>query len=64
MDEVTRQRYEAQSEDLRVKIKKWEVNYYNSHDGKKPGREDIKNSGMSMLHLPCTHVSRAQPGLT
>lgn len=54
MDEVTRQRYETQFKDLRVKIKAWEVDYYNNHDRKKPGREAIKNSGMSMLHLACS----------
>lgn len=49
MDEATRQQYETQSKELRVKIKAWEVGFYNSHNGKKPGRGDIKISGMSML---------------
>lgn len=55
MDEAARQRYETQSKDLRVKIKAWEVEFYQSHDGKKPSRDDIKTSGMSML--PCHRPS-------
>lgn len=54
MDEATRQRYETRYKDLRVKIKTWELEYFNSHDRKKPGREDIKNSGMSRSHLLCS----------
>ncbi|KAJ4387711.1 hypothetical protein N0V93_008310 [Gnomoniopsis smithogilvyi] len=50
MDELTRQRYEKQAKDLRVKIKSWEVDFYNSHDGKKPSRSDIKESDMSSTY--------------
>lgn len=59
MDEATRRRYGAQSKELRVKIKSWEVEYYNSHDGRKPGRGDIKSSGMSALTLPHACFLRA-----
>lgn len=56
MDEPTRQRYETQSKDLRLKIKTWEVGYCNSHGGKKPSREDIKNAGMSRLFSAAFYV--------
>lgn len=44
MDAATRERYETQSKELRVKIKTWEVDFYKSHDGSKPSRQDIKNN--------------------
>ncbi|CAN8105109.1 unnamed protein product [Discula destructiva] len=47
MDSPTRQRYEMQSKDLRVKIKSWEVDFCKAHNGNKPGRKDIKESEMS-----------------
>lgn len=56
MDEPTRQRYETQAKDLRVKIKTWEGGYCNDHGGKKPSREDIKNAGMSRLFSATHHV--------
>lgn len=62
MDAAVRQRYETQSKVLRVKIKAWEVEFYQSHDGKKPSRDDIKTSGMSMSML--TLFSLHNPGLT
>lgn len=48
MDSPTRTRYETQSKDLRQKIKSWEVDFYNSHDGSKPSRNDIKECDMCM----------------
>lgn len=56
MDGATRQRYETQVKDLRVKIKSWEVDFCNSHDGKKPSRSDIKESDMCM-QAPSLHLS-------
>lgn len=56
MDDATRQRYETQVKDLRVKIKSWEVDFCNSHDGKKPSRSDIKESDMCM-QAPSLHLS-------
>lgn len=65
MDEPTRQRYETQAKDLRTKIKSWEVDFYNSHNGKKPSRSDIKVFDMcttapSMSSLP-HHLANPSP---
>lgn len=35
---------EAQSQALRAELKTWETSWANSHDGKKPGRDDIKRN--------------------
>ncbi|KAJ4269692.1 DNA replication regulator sld2 [Fusarium torreyae] len=42
MDETTRAEYESQSQQLRVDLKAWETNWAKTHEGKKPGRGDIK----------------------
>ncbi|RGP68165.1 DNA replication regulator sld2 [Fusarium longipes] len=42
MDEDTRAEYESQSQQLRIDLKTWETDWAKSHDGKKPGRENIK----------------------
>lgn len=42
MDEADRPRYEAQSKDLRLELKTWESDFAKSHNGSKPGRDDIK----------------------
>ena len=34
--------YEAQSKQLRNELKVWEVDWQQSHDGKKPSRDAIK----------------------
>lgn len=61
----SRQRYEAQAKDLRVKIKSWEVDFYNAHGGKKPSRFDIKDSDMCMpsvlFFLLCTSHQFTEP---
>lgn len=44
MDDITRQQYETQSKDLRVKIKTWEALFQKEHDGSKPGKDDIKRN--------------------
>ncbi|KAF5022583.1 hypothetical protein F66182_5369 [Fusarium sp. NRRL 66182] len=42
MDEQTRADYETQSLQLRVDLKAWETDWAKTHQGKKPGRGDIK----------------------
>ncbi|KAM5345632.1 hypothetical protein ACJ41O_011493 [Fusarium nematophilum] len=42
MDDTTKAEYETQSQQLRVDLKTWEVNWAKAHKGKKPGRGDIK----------------------
>jgi hypothetical protein len=42
MDEDTRAEYETQSQQLRIDLKTWETNWAKAHEGKKPGRGDIK----------------------
>ncbi|WQF78427.1 Putative DNA replication/checkpoint protein [Colletotrichum destructivum] len=44
MDDRTRADYEAESQKLRVELKSWETSWAKSHDGKKPGRDDIKRN--------------------
>lgn len=44
MDDKTKARYEAKSVELRADLKKWESDWADTHDGSKPGREDIKNN--------------------
>ncbi|KAM0324804.1 hypothetical protein ACHAQA_007770 [Verticillium albo-atrum] len=44
MEEQERARYEAQSRELRADLKTWETAWAKSHDGKKPGRDDIKQN--------------------
>ncbi|KAK1638915.1 DNA replication regulator SLD2 [Colletotrichum phormii] len=42
MDDPTKAEYELQSQTLRAELKTWETSWAKSHDGKKPGRDDIK----------------------
>ncbi|KAG7143727.1 DNA replication regulator SLD2 like protein [Verticillium longisporum] len=44
MEEHDRAKYEAQSRDLRADLKTWETTWAKTHDGKKPGRDDIKQN--------------------
>lgn len=44
MDSQTKSEYEAKSHRLRLDLKKWETDWAQSHDGKKPGRNDIKEN--------------------
>ncbi|GKT48469.1 DNA replication regulator SLD2 [Colletotrichum spaethianum] len=44
MDDQTRADYESQSQKLRAELKSWETSWAKSHDGKKPGRDDIKRN--------------------
>ncbi|KAM0284125.1 hypothetical protein ACHAQH_002113 [Verticillium albo-atrum] len=44
MEEQERAKYEAQSRELRADLKTWETAWATSHDGKKPGRDDIKHN--------------------
>ncbi|KAH7159669.1 DNA replication/checkpoint protein [Dactylonectria estremocensis] len=42
MDDVNRAEYETQSTQLRADLKLWENDWAKTHNGQKPGREDIK----------------------
>ncbi|GKT55593.1 DNA replication regulator SLD2 [Colletotrichum tofieldiae] len=44
MDDRTRADYESQSQQLRAELKSWETSWAKSHEGKKPGRDDIKRN--------------------
>ncbi|KAK5995536.1 DNA replication regulator SLD2 [Cladobotryum mycophilum] len=44
MDEQTKREYEARAQRVRADLKQWEADWAQSHDGQKPGREDIKNT--------------------
>ncbi|KAI9147703.1 Protein arg-6 [Paramyrothecium foliicola] len=44
MDEATKAQYALKSTDIRAELKKWETDWAQSHDGKKPGRDDIKRN--------------------
>lgn len=61
MDDTERQRYAAQSTDIRVQLKQWENDFAKDHHGKKPGRDDIKGNpeiGMSLFAVfPSRHAS-------
>lgn len=51
MDDQTKADYESQSQKLRAELKSWETWWAKSHDGKKPGRDDIKrNADIGMVH--------------
>jgi len=44
--------YERQSQELRLDLKKWETEWAKRHEGKKPGRGDIKhNPDIGSYHL-------------
>ena len=42
MDDQLKSEYESQSQELRLELKAWEVEWSNAHDGKKPPRDAIK----------------------
>ncbi|KAK1979208.1 DNA replication regulator SLD2 [Colletotrichum cereale] len=44
MDDQTRADYETQAQKLRAELKSWETSWAKSHEGKKPGRDDIKRN--------------------
>lgn len=44
MDDETKAAYEEKSKDLRAELKRWENEWGQTHDGKKPGRQDIKDN--------------------
>ncbi|KAK1251585.1 hypothetical protein MKX07_007064 [Trichoderma sp. CBMAI-0711] len=44
MDEHLKKEYEAKAQKVRTDLKQWEAEWAKTHDGKKPGREDIKNN--------------------
>ncbi|KAK2044328.1 DNA replication regulator SLD2 [Colletotrichum somersetense] len=44
MDDQTRTDYETQAQKLRAELKSWETSWAQSHEGKKPSRDDIKRN--------------------
>ncbi|KAF7544334.1 hypothetical protein G7046_g9808 [Stylonectria norvegica] len=42
MHDDMKAKYEAQAQDLRLDLKAWESEWAKTHEGKKPGRDDIK----------------------
>jgi hypothetical protein len=42
MDDQAKADYERKSQNLRLELKQWENGWVKTHDGKKPGRADIK----------------------
>lgn len=44
MDDTIKAQYEAQAKELRASLKKWENDWASSHNGEKPGRQDIKEN--------------------
>ncbi|KAM6478711.1 DNA replication/checkpoint protein [Trichoderma sp. SZMC 28011] len=44
MDENLKKEYEARAQKVRADLKQWEADWAKTHGGKKPGREDIKNT--------------------
>ena len=44
MDENVKKEYEAKAQKVRTDLKQWEADWAKTHDGKKPGRDDIKNN--------------------
>ncbi|KAG6209023.1 hypothetical protein E4U35_007772 [Claviceps purpurea] len=44
MDDGTKALYEEKTKDLRAQLKRWENEWAQTHDGKKPGRQDIKDN--------------------
>jgi DNA replication regulator SLD2 len=44
MEEGERQRYETEAQTLRADLKRFEGDWAQKNDGKKPGREDIKRN--------------------
>ncbi|KAG5926837.1 hypothetical protein E4U42_002915 [Claviceps africana] len=44
MDNTTRAEYDEKSKELRAELKRWENEWAQTHDGKKPERQDIKDN--------------------
>ncbi|KAG6036128.1 hypothetical protein E4U41_005758 [Claviceps citrina] len=44
MDDENKAAYEQKSKDLRAELKRWENEWAQTHGGKKPGRQDIKDN--------------------
>jgi DNA replication regulator SLD2 len=44
MDEQEKAAFEAQSQAIRAELKSWESSWARTHEGKKPGRNDIKGN--------------------
>ena len=44
MDDQARVAYEEESLQLRAELKAWEGEWGTAHDGRKPGRDDIKQN--------------------
>ncbi|TFB07101.1 DNA replication regulator SLD2 [Trichoderma ghanense] len=44
MDDTSKKEYEAKAQKVRTDLKQWEADWAKTHEGKKPGREDIKNN--------------------
>lgn len=42
MDDHTRAEHDAKSQELRADLKQWENDWAKTHNGSKPGRDDIK----------------------
>lgn len=60
MDDSTRQIYDAQSKDLRVKIKTWEALFQKEHNGSKPSKDDIKRNPKIGRYLSDTFLFEKQ----
>jgi DNA replication regulator SLD2 len=58
MDGDARAQYEGKSQALRQELKQWENDWVKTHDGKKPGRADIKaNEDIGTSHESRKEVS-------
>ncbi|GAO19206.1 uncharacterized protein UV8b_05143 [Ustilaginoidea virens] len=44
MDEDTKAAYENKCQEIRAELKRWENDWTQTHDGSKPGRQDIKDN--------------------
>ncbi|KAI0475073.1 DNA replication/checkpoint protein [Xylariaceae sp. FL0804] len=57
MEESAKQKYEASSAQLRSDLKRFEAGWARDHDGKKPGRQDIKqNPEIAQKYKQYNHV--------
>ena len=61
MDENKRVEYENQSQQLRIDLKTWETDWAKAHEGKKPGRGDIKaNEEIGKFLSPTEKIASLQ----
>ncbi len=44
MEESEKANYDTEAQSIRGELKAWESNWANSHEGRKPGRDDIKQN--------------------